>query len=247
MNSYDIPGKDLLEKSIQDLIEIEYLQDIHPYQLTLEELQRILTPINGHRYNKHLLILAAELLCISPAAYRMLRRSEAIILPRERTIRELMSKSLSESNLEKLLETLKHQQRLVNILFDEVKLKQCMRFCGAHVVGHAENNESNDIATSALVTEIICHYGGPRYIMQIIPVSHLKAPELKDILLETASTVKENGGMLISFICDNCPLNQGTYMHLGGLGRAYLPALETHVYLVYDFVHIFKNLSNNWS
>ena len=61
-----------------------------------------------------------------------------------------MSKSLPESNLEKLLETLKPQQRLVNILFDEVKLEQSMRFCGAHGVGHAENNESNDLATSAL-------------------------------------------------------------------------------------------------
>ena len=48
-----------------------------------------------------------------------------------------MSKSLSESNLEKLLKTLKLQQRLVNILFDEVKLKQSMRFYASHVVGHA--------------------------------------------------------------------------------------------------------------
>ena len=40
-----------------------------------------------------------------------------------------------------------------------------MRFYGAHVVGHAENNESNDLATSALVTEIIC---GSRYI-QLTP------------------------------------------------------------------------------
>ena len=127
MISYDIPGKDLLEKSIQALMEIEYLQDNPRYQLILEQLQLILTPINGRRYNKHL-ILASELLCISPAAYRMLRRSEAIILPRERTIRELISKSLSESNLEKILETLKPQQRLVNILFDEVKLKQSMSF-----------------------------------------------------------------------------------------------------------------------
>ena len=75
MNSYDTPGKDLLEKSIQDLMEIEYLQDNPTSKLILEQLQLILTPINGRRYNKHLLILAAELLCISPAAYRMLRRS----------------------------------------------------------------------------------------------------------------------------------------------------------------------------
>ena len=42
-----------------------------------------------------------------------------------------------------------------------------MSICGAHVVGHAENNESNDLATSALVTEIICHYGGPRGICKL--------------------------------------------------------------------------------
>ena len=45
MNSYDIPGKDLLEKSIQDLMEIEYLQENPPYQHILEQLQLILTPI----------------------------------------------------------------------------------------------------------------------------------------------------------------------------------------------------------
>ena len=59
-------------------------------------------------------------------------------------------------------------------------------------------------------------------------------------------TVKEKLGKPISFICDNCPLNQGTYHALGGPGRAYLPALGIHVYLVYDFVHIFKNVHNNW-
>ena len=39
------------------------------------------------------------------------------------------------------------------------------------------------------------------------------------------------------------PLNQGTRHALGGLGWAYFPALGIHVY---DFVHIFKNVRNNW-
>ena len=41
MNSYDIPGKDPLEKSIQDLMEIEYLQENPTYQLISEQLQLI--------------------------------------------------------------------------------------------------------------------------------------------------------------------------------------------------------------
>ena len=95
----------------------------------------------------------------------MLLRSEAIILPRERTIRELMSKSLSKSNLEKHLETLKPHQHLVNILFDVVKLKQSMRFV---------------------------------VLMLLVMQKTMKA--------------------MILQLC----------------------------YLVYDFVHVFKNLYNNW-
>ena len=150
---------------------------------------------------------------------------------RKKNIRELMSQSLSDSNLEKLFESLKPHQRLVNILFDEVKLKQAMRFTGGHIVGHAEYN-GNVLATSALVTEIVCHYSGPHYIMRIIPVACLKAPQLKDILLHTAQVVLEKGGKPISFISDNCPLNQATYNALGGPGYVHLSTLGIYAYLV---------------
>ena len=63
---------------------------------------------------------------------------------------------------------LKPQQPLVNILFDEVKLIQATCFTGWHVIGYANNtsddlanNNSVEIASHALVIEIICHFGGP--------------------------------------------------------------------------------------
>ena len=56
---------------------------------------------------------------------------------------------------------LKPEQRLVNILFDEVKLKEATRFTGGHIVGHA-NDKEGDLATSALVFELACHHRGPR-------------------------------------------------------------------------------------
>ena len=46
-------------------------------------------------------------------------------------IRGLLTKSLSDDNLEKLFEKLKPEQKLVNILLDEVKLKQAIRFIGS--------------------------------------------------------------------------------------------------------------------
>ena len=56
--------------------------------------------------------------------------------------------------------------------------------------------------------------------------------------------MKKSGVRPISFICDNCPLNQGVYHLLGGPGRVVMDNIE--VFLMYDFVHIMKNLRNNW-
>ena len=122
--------------------------------------------------------------------------------------------------------------------------KQCV-LLGGHVVGHAAN-KPKELATSALVIELICHYGGPRYIIRIIPVTCLKSYQLKEMLLEAAFVVRKKGGYIISFICDNCPLNQQTYIQLGGPGRVYLQPDGLQVFIVYDFIHIFKNIRNNW-
>ena len=68
----------------------------------------------------------------------------------------------------------------MNILFNEVKLIQAMRFTGGHVIGYANNtsedladNNSVELATHALVIEIICHFGGPRYILRVLPVAKI--------------------------------------------------------------------------
>ena len=149
LNCYCPLNTDYLSKAMKELNKIEELHDTPNFQFILEQLELLLQQVNGRRYTKHIIILAAELLCISPAAYRMLRNSKAIILPREKFIRELMSKSYQDNNLAKLFETLKPQQRFVNILFDEVKLKKAMRFTGGHIVGHAAN-KPEELATSAL-------------------------------------------------------------------------------------------------
>ena len=98
----------------------------------------MLTKSNGRRFTKYTLVLAAELFCISPAAYRMLRNSGAICLPYENRVRELLSHASNDINLEKLLVELKPEQRLLNLLFDEVKLVSAVRF-------------TNTLASSALV------------------------------------------------------------------------------------------------
>ena len=118
-------------------------------------------------------------------------------------MKKLLSNTLNDANLAKLIEQSKVQQRLVNILFDEVKLIQASRFVGSHIIGHAQNvtdNESDEVlATHALVVEIVCHFGGPRYILRVCPVAKLNSDGLKDIILEATYAIVRLGGTPISF------------------------------------------------
>ena len=120
-----------------------------------------------------------------------------------------MSRSF-QNELQRLFKDLKPEQRFVNILFDEVKLIRTTRFSAGQIISHA-NNAPSEQATSALCTEVIFHQGGPRLIFAIHPVKNINSVELRKILLEVMEVMKKSGARPISFICDNCPLNQGVY------------------------------------
>ena len=132
----------------------------------------------------------------------MIRNSGAICLPRQNLITQLLSRASDDNNLRNLLEELKPEQRLVNVLFGEVKMMSTLRYSGGHVMGHTMNkpDNPNTLATSALVIEIICHHGGPRYIFCVHPVAKLNVPELKGMSLEAVAAIKSKGrggGMMV--------------------------------------------------
>lgn len=245
INDHDTSYVDHLNRALQELDLCDELLDSPNFQFIQDQLQLLLKPPSRRRYSKHTVIFALELLGVSPAAYRLVRNSKSMILPGEKFIRSLLSNTFQDENLSNIFENLQPQQRIVNILFDEVKLKQVTRYCGGHIMGYAENN-SSELATSALVIELVCHYGGPRYIMRIYPVNRLKADQLRGMVLEAANAVVQKGGHPLSFICDNCPLNQKTYKELGGPGKVDLQPIGISVFMLYDYVHIFKNIRNNW-
>ena len=132
------------------------------------------------------------------------------------------------------------EQRLVDVLFDEVKLEEAMRFSGGHIVGQASDKDGV-IATSALVFEIVSHHGGPKYILRVNPVAAIKSDQLREHIMETFYKIRKQGGIPVSFISDNCPLNQGAYSLLGGPGEVNLGVDGHKAFLAYDFDHIYKN------
>ena len=231
--------------ALNELDKMEDMEGSPSFQFMRNQLSMILTPKNNLRFSKSALIFAAELLCISPAAYRMIRSGGAMCLPREQLIRELMSLTFNDDNLNVLLKSLSPEQRFLNLLFDEVKLKSALRYSAGHIMGHA-TNDAHCLATSALTIEVVCHHGGPRFILRVLPVAKLTSVQLKGYIVESLEAVARCGGRPVSLICDNCPVNQKVYSDLGGPGAVIVPSLGYQVYLVFDFVHIFKNIRNNW-
>ena len=87
--------------------------DSMTYRFLVEQFHLLISTKRARRYHKHILIFAAELLIISPAAHRIVKRSEVIILPEEKNYTSLfLSKSLSDDNLGNLLSELKPEQRV---------------------------------------------------------------------------------------------------------------------------------------
>ena len=227
VDNYEVDNSDHLKKVLESLDKMVDLHSSAYFQFLRAQLQLILTTPKGRRFDKQILVIAAELYSISPAAYKLIRRSGVLALPCVATIKKLLRGSFQDVNLPAIFNELKPQQRLVNVLFDEVKLTSTLRFTAGHVLGYAQNSsqkstESVVLATHALVIEIVCHYGGPRYILRVRPVAKLNADDLKTILQEAMSTIVKSGGRIVSLVCDNCPTNQGVYAKFGGPGKVYV-------------------------
>ena len=121
LGKHQLSNSDYLAAASKALNRMMDMQKSSTLQFIQSQLQMLLTTKKNLRYSKHVIIIAAELLCTSPAAYGMLRRSRIINLPREQLIRDLTSCSFQDVNMPVIFSDLKPQQRILNIIFDEVK------------------------------------------------------------------------------------------------------------------------------
>ncbi len=103
---------------------------------------------------------------------------------------------------------------------------------------HEINDErvviTNVLATHGFVIEVVCHFGGPKYILRIYPVAKLNSDQLKAILLEAVVVVSNADGIIISGECDNCNTNFAVYGKLGGPGKVFKDAINSYAFLLFD-------------
>ena len=115
IDQYEPSSEVRINAVLADLENVEELHDDPTFQFITDQLHLMMKPPNRQRYATHTLVFAVELFGVSPAAYRMLRRSKSIVLPREKRVREVLGKTESEENISNLFKSLDPEQRLVNI------------------------------------------------------------------------------------------------------------------------------------
>ena len=142
-----------------------------------------------------------------------------------------MLRSSQDEKLKRVFSELTTEQRLVNVLFDEVKLKSILRLTSGHILGYADN-ESDQLAMAALAFEAVTHRGGPRVVLRIIPVAHFNATQLQNYI-EVLTFIKKCDGSVLSLVCDNCPLNQSVYNKFGGPGQVSIEGISDNLYFLY--------------
>ena len=181
----------------------------------------------------------------------MILKSGNLSLPSVRVVKEMLSVSIQDLHLKTMLEKLDSKQRIVNIYFDEVKLVEALRYSGGQVQGYARNkaadHQPETLASHALVVEVACHYGGPKYSLRVVPCKKMNSDQLKNIVIEAGEAVVRAGGTILCYVSDNCSTNRSVYSKLGGPGKVVNSEIQDQpMFLVYDYVHIFKNIRNNW-
>lgn len=209
------------------------------------------------RYHTDSLLWACKLYFTFPAAYRMLRDFNLMALPHPSYLRRLLSSvstldgGLDDNHLKYMKEraaSLTDQEKYVVLYLDEIYVKECLTYKGGKLVGSAVNQ--NDTARTIQVFMIKSMFSTNKEVVAMFPVKKLKAEELHKMTLAVLDALQKCGYRVISITSDNNKVNTSMFEML--CKGVIVPCIPNPVdptsvlFILYDPVHVFKNVRNNW-
>ena len=130
------------------------------------------------------------------------------------------------------------------LLIDEVYVKPSLLYHGGTVFGKAVNKHSA-LANTVLGFFLVGLFGGPEFLLRMIPVAELDSIFLFDECQKVINSINEAGGNIISIISDDNRGNQKNFKIFDCvLNKPWLT--KNGIYLLFDFVHLLKSIRNNW-
>ena len=101
------------------------------------------------------------------------------------------------------------------------------------------------LAKTVLGIMVVCLKGGPKFLYKMIPISKLNSNFLFEQINSTLRLIKESSGDVKVVICDGNRVNQAFFKLYPTIpGKPWIT--EDGMYLLFDFVHLLKNIRNLW-
>ena len=92
-----------------------------------------------------------------------------------------------------LFSKLEDRQKEAIIIIDEVYLKKALLYHGGQVFGKSVNNPG-ELATSMLGIMVKCLFGGPTFLLKMIPVTKVDSQFIHNQLQDTIDIIRRAGG-----------------------------------------------------
>lgn len=232
-----------LEENIRYLncMEVDDKKQVIQQQLQAMGTQQIGKPL----YTPDIIMRAFQYFATSRCLYERLRHD--FQLPSVQTLTRITSKvgKLDESTFSSaVFKSLDERQKLCVLLQDEVYVKKMMLYHGGQVFGRSADNPEC-LAKTVLGIMISCMFGGPNFLSKILPTSRLNSSFLNDQIQLSLAAIERAGGHVKAIICDGNRNNQAFFQLLGA-DRQRPWETRSGIFLLYDYVHILKNIRNNW-
>lgn len=198
-----------------------------------------------------------------PGAYKKIRQSNFLTMPHPAYLKTFTSKlgvgksGIDDSHwkyLRKKVALLSDNERLCNLLLDEVYVKPELSYRGGKLEGVALNSniDKNDVtlATTVQTFMISSIVKKNKEIVGLFPCTNLTANYLHETVLEILKMLSEIGFKVLSIISDNNSVNRSMFQLLcgGSLNTCFKNPFDKSqtIFLLFDTVHIFKCIRNNW-
>ena len=235
--------------SIQEAIcFLENKESTHQQLVILDQLASMKTPSVGEKFfSVDAILRGFQYFSSSRSLYNRLRSD--FRLPSIRVLTAITSKTSKiddSSYLTSIFNKLSDDQKFCIVLVDEIYIKPCLRYQGGEIYGNAVNDHSQ-LARTVLAIMVKCMFGGPLFIVKILPVCNLNCKFQFEQVNSVIRMIQCALGKVIAIICDNNHVNQGFYKLFETVpGKPWRVTGETPIFLLYDYVHLWKNVRNNW-
>eukprot|EP01135_Chromosphaera_perkinsii_P009616 Nk52_evm66s1810 gene=Nk52_evmTU66s1810 len=186
----------------------------------MKELILLLGPsFRARRFSREIQARCYLVYSISPSAYRALWQGNMAVLPSPSTMERLSQTYTSNSvvgmtqqNLDylkcRLAKLTNPKDKVVNLMLDEVYVKQCLEYSGGHIIG-CTSNKSNELelAKTVLTFMIESPLGSFKDVVAMFPRSDLSTSSLVPILLKVLHQLFDIGFDVRLVTSDNHSVN----------------------------------------